>query len=136
MAITLTTASLTEVKGDGGYELIVEGSFTIGNRHRIHIGQNLATTADPACYSGKPGQGTIIYPHQEDKLRGYTPELDDSALLDDYDILVVDLDAPDSGALEEWLAVVPRDYDDRTFVLRQTLPPFYKTGARNMRALL
>lgn len=131
MAIVVAAVSPSIVPADGGYVLAITGTFPLGVRLNVHVGP-AGTTADPLAYSGRRGQGSIIYALSATTLRVFSPVLAPGQL---NTVLVKSLDSPDQDLLPASLQSVEPDYKTKVFSLRQPLPPFYKAGARNIEAV-
>ncbi|OGO08151.1 MAG: hypothetical protein A2Y61_00260 [Chloroflexi bacterium RBG_13_60_13] len=128
MAFSLTVANPDTLPEDGGREIRIEGSFELENRYEIHIGAG-GSPADPACHSGKVGQGTIIYPLTGGILRGYTPMITPGG---PYTITVVNQDTAEEHQLVGELTVTERQFWTSVYDLRRILPRFYRTGPRSI----
>ena len=128
MAFSLTSIDPVTFPEDGGHEIQVAGSFEAGREYRVHIGE-LGSTSDLACYSGKPEQGTTIYPWTTGILRAYSPVLTPNRTVS---VTVVDLDTLEEHTLTDVGTTVFRHYKSLVFSLRKVLPIFYKTGPRDI----
>jgi hypothetical protein len=129
MALTITAVSPTTIKEDGGYELEITGTFTLNNRHRVHIGNTKSTTDLPG-HSGKAGQGSIVYPKTTTTIKVFSPPL--SPVSDPYSVYIVDIDGGENDLLEDVINVEYLQYASSVFNIRSVLPPFYKTGPRSI----
>jgi len=128
MAFSLTSADPQTIPEDGGREIVIEGTFELENPYKVHIGSN-GSSVDPACYSGKPGQGSIIYPWTSGALRCYSPVLAPGG---PYTVTVVNQDTAEEHQLVAEVIVVERQFWTSVYDLRKILPKFYKTGPRNI----
>jgi len=128
MAFSLSAVDPGVVAEDGGREIQVQGSFELGNRYKVHLGAN-GSSADPACYSGKSGQGLIIYPWTSGALRCYAPV---TAPGGPYTVTVVNQDTAEEHQLVDEVTVTERQYYTSVYDLRKVLPPFYRTGPRRI----
>jgi hypothetical protein len=128
--ITIYALSRDHVDADGGQTLIIEGEFALdaGMPMRVHVGAT-GTVADPLCVSGVAGQGVTLYPVSPRRLRCFFPVLTPGG---PYDVYVRRTDMSRAILLADVITVLPRMYYSSVFGIRTVLPPFYKTGARNM----
>jgi len=128
MAFFVTAIDPAIFPEDGGHEIRVSGSFEDGHRYQVYIGE-LGSTSDLACYSGKPGQGNVIYPWTTGILRCYSPVLAPDRTVS---VTVQDLDTAEEHTLVDAGTTVFRHYKSLVFTLRKVLPIFYKTGPRDI----
>ena len=128
MAFSLTAVVPDDVPQDGGWEIEVQGSFELENPYKVHFGP-AGSAADPACQSGKPGQGQIIYPFSATVLRCYTPVVTPGG---PYTVTVVNQDTAESHQLADEMIVLKRQFWTSVYDLRRVLPVFYKTGPRKI----
>lgn len=128
--ITLYTLSRDHVDADGGQMLIIQGEFgpDTGKALNVHVGL-AGDYTDPQCVSGVAGQGTTIYPATSKKLRCFFPMLESGG---PYNVYVRRVDMTRAGLMAAVITVLPKMYYSAVFDLRTVLPPFYKTGPRNM----
>lgn len=136
MAISLVRINPDAVLGEGGVRLVIDGDFSgkLGVAYRVYVGPNGDDTDEP-CFSGKVGQGTIIYPLTKTEMRCYLPVL---AATDGspYDVYVENVETPaENDVLAGALTVLPKQYRTKVFGLRSVFPRFYFMGPRNMDAL-
>lgn len=129
MPVTLSSVDQDVVPRDGGYELTIRGTFTLG-LHRVHVGPNGDST-DPMCLSGKPEQVNDIYPLSTSLIRCYTPLLDVGAA----DVYVEEVSTSDDDVLSAPLTVIEPVWRSSSFDIRKVLPPNYKLGPRTMEQL-
>ena len=125
---TLTGVNISRIPENGGHEIQVQGTFEPPIRYWVYIGAT-GTIADTLCYSGKPGQGTIIFPFSPTVLLCYSPLL---APGKDVFITVKDLDEGSVLSLGDPIAVDYVQFYSTVFSIRKVLPPFYKTGPRSI----
>ena len=128
MAFSLTAATPASIPEDGGREIQIAGSFEKENPYKVHIGPNGAAS-DPACYSGKPGQGTIVYPWTSGILRCYMPVLTPGG---PYTVTVVNQSTAEEHKLLLEVTITERQFWTSVYDLRRSLPLFYKTGPRKI----
>lgn len=128
--ITILTLSRDHADADGGQMLMIEGDFTadIGQAMRVHVGP-AGDATDPACVSGIAGQGLTVYPVSSKKLRCFFPMLTPGG---PYNVFVRRMDMTRTGLVVAAITVLPQMYYSSVFDMRTVLPPFYRTGPRNM----
>jgi len=128
--ITLYTLSRDHADADGGQVLIIQGAFAldIGKAMYVHIGP-AGDYTDPLCVSGIAGQGQLLYPMSARKLRCFFPML---TLGGPYNVFVRRVDMTRTGLMAAAITVLPQMYYSSVFDMRTVLPPFYRTGPRNM----
>lgn len=127
-AFRLESMTPGAVHGDGGYPLDLFGEFLVGVPLTVHVGL-VGSTNDPLCYSGIPGQGYTIYATSAQRIRAYTPQLIPGL----YNVTVST--GVQSATLSQAVRVHPPEVRLGTLALRQVLPPFWKTGPRNLEHL-
>lgn len=128
MALTLTSISPTFIAYDGGHRLVLTGTFTVGHRHRVYIGET-GTTADAPCLSGVPGQGVDCYPVSATQLIVYSPCLPTKT---GHNALARDMVSAETALLSSVLAVQLASHYLTVFAVRSVLPPHWKTGPRSL----
>jgi hypothetical protein len=128
VAFSLSSVDPETVAEDGGRLIEITGSFELQNRYKVHVGPN-SSSADPACHSGKPGQGTIVYPLSAGLLRCYTPVVVPGGT---YTITVVNQDTAEEHQLATALTVVPRHFWTGVYSLRRMFPAWLRTGPRKI----
>jgi hypothetical protein len=129
VALTLTSVTPNTISTLGGHLLKIEGTFTIGHRYQVFIG-DIGSTVDPACYSGVPGQGSAIYPVTSAVLLAYSPAMAPSDPT--YKIGVVDLDGPEAALMPAAITVLKKQFYTAVYGLRKPLPPTWGLGPRSV----
>jgi len=131
--ITIYSISRSTADADGGQRLEIVGDFVdeFGVTYQIHVGP-AGDYTDPACYSGKPGFKQIIVPLNSTKLRGYLPPMTPGG---PYNVFVRRVDMTRTALIAAAITVMPKMYYSGVFGLRAILPPYYRTGPRNMENL-
>ena len=129
MAITVTSITPDRVGSDGGQLLTLVGTFVDGERYRIFIGKD--ATGYP-CYSGVPGQGNDLYSGAGVRLRCFVPAIPPRG---PYQLYLRSLDSLDEILVSVGLHVFPQDFKTKIFDFRRVLPPYWRTGPRNMETL-
>jgi hypothetical protein len=133
MAISLVEITPKAVLTEGGILFFVEGDFSgkLGVPFRVYVGPNGDDTDTP-CYSGVRGQGTVVYPLTEERMRCYLPVLPVTNG-SPHDVYVENVDTPsENDVLAGALDVLPAQYYTKVFGLRGVLPRNYAVGPRNM----
>jgi hypothetical protein len=128
MAFSLSSVSPTTLAENGGFEVVISGSFESGHRYQAFIG-DMGTTGDYPCYSGIPEQGNYLYKKADGTLVCYSPILQPEIL---QTLTVKDADTAETHQLVDAITVVYSTYYSSVFNLRQVLPKYYKTGSRNI----
>lgn len=126
MSFTLTSISPTTFPKDGGYKLTITGTFESNQPYRVHIGED-ETTGDAQCYSGKAGQGNIIYPVTSTILQCYSPLLLPPG---PYSVLVINTLTLEQHILSGVITTIHEQLESKIFTIRSILPNYYKTGPR------
>lgn len=129
MGFTLTNIIPNVIFNSGGHELVINGVFN-GGCFQVYIGDK-KDTSDLLCYSGKPGQGTLIYPIANTKLKVYSPRIISSGNCP-FSIYVVNTVNGQARILSNVLTVVETQFYTSVYALRKVYPPHYKTGSRNI----
>ena len=132
MSFSLTDVNRERVPENGGHELQVLGAFEVGKGYLVFVGDT-GSANDYPCYSGKPDQGNIIYPWTSGILRCYTPLLPPGLTLK---VTVKDATSPETHTLDDVLTVDYQFYHSTVFGIRKVLPPFYKTGPRDIELIV
>ena len=127
--ITIDSLSRIDADGAGGQLLDVVGDFAgeFGKAYQIHIGP-AGDYTDTACFSGIIGSPRILYPMNDVRLRGYLPPLTEGV----YNVYVRRVDMTRATLLSGVMSVRPPMFYTSVFDLRMSLPPYYKTGPRNI----
>lgn len=127
--ITLLGVTPTEIAEDGGYQIDIEGDFSnvLGQDIEVFIGPN-GDEQDTLCYSGIPGSPTTVTALSPSLLRAYSPRLD----LGLQSIFVRTVDESAAGLLENSITVFKRGFETSVFDMRRVLPPWYRTGPRQI----
>jgi len=131
MTLALDSVDLTTVARDGGYRIVLSGTFELDKPHRVHIG-SAGDSSDPLCFSGKPGQAYNAKPFSETELKPYTPRMEIGG---PYTITVIRGDTLETDQLVDAITAVPEDYKTTVFDLRKVFPPHYFMGPRSMELL-
>lgn len=128
--ITITALSRYMADANGGQMLVIEGDFIpdFGKGLHVHVGP-AGDATDPKCLSGIAGQGTVLYPANATKLRCFLPVMPAGG---PYNVFVRRVDMTRTTLLLAAMTVLPKMYHSAVFDLRTVLPPYYKTGPRNM----
>lgn len=129
----ISAVSPDRVASDGGYRLVVTGTFTVGRPMRVYLGET-GTSADALCYSGKIGQGSIVYAQSATTLWCYTPRLPVGRLLR-VTVIEVTEAANQSEAVDVTLRVRQPDYKTSVFSLRHPWPKEFLVGPKNLEQL-
>jgi hypothetical protein len=132
MTISITGVTPDTVPADGGYLLKISGEFPIGERLNVHIG-TVGDATDPKAYSGKAGQGDVIFSATGDLVRCHTRLLDPGIT---YKLYVKSLDSVDEDTLDAALTAVVQDFKSSVFSMRKALPPWYRAGPRGIDLVL
>lgn len=114
----------------GGTKIEVTGDFEadLGRAMYFYVGPNGDDT-DTRCLSGTAGNSFEIFPLNSTKLVFYLPVL---AVGGPYHVFGERVDGTDDDLLSGVLTIVKSYFNSFTFTMRSVLPPFYKTGPRNM----
>lgn len=128
MAFSLTTVDRSYLPEDGGYKLVISGSFEFGHNYRVHIGTT-ESTSDPTCYTGIAGQGVIIVADNTIQLICYSPIVPVETTLS---VFVIDVDTSEDHTLSGVLESTHRQFAAKVFAYRKVLPLFYRTGPRQL----
>lgn len=136
MALLITEILPEKVSTEGGTRVSISGDFEgkVGTGFRVHVGPNGDDT-DPLCYSGVPGQGTVIYPVSSSEMRCYLPVLEPTDGSPHSVYVEQVTDELENATLVDVLTVLPAQFYSRVFELRSVFPPFYRMGPRNMTTL-
>jgi len=129
MALTITEVSPVKVPPNGGFKLLLTGTFLIGHRYAVYIG-DVGSTVDPICFSGIPGQANDIYPLSATTLRAYTPALVPNAV--PYHVAVLDLDTLEAFLFPDSITVQKKGFVNSVYAMRKPQPPIYRTGPRGI----
>ena len=129
MTLTVTEITPSTIPEDGGYLAQVKGTFTMGHRYAVYIGDT-GSTVDPACYSGTPEQGAVIYPVTPTVMRVYTPVLAPSPA--PYHVAVLDLDTSEADLLPDVVTVLKKSFYLSVYGLRKPFPPTWGVGPRRI----
>lgn len=129
MAFSLTSIDPTIIPADGGYLLEISGTFVMGHRYRVYVGDT-GSIADPICYSGVRGQANDVYPVNVSLLRAYSPRMASDASA--YTVLVIDVDTLEAHILASALTADKPQFYSTVFAVRAVQPPHYKTGPRSI----
>ena len=126
----LTSINIDKTIARGGTRIEVTGDFSdeLGRAIYFYVGPN-GNDTDSRCLSGTAGNIFEIFPLNETKLVLYTPSL---AVGGPYHIFGEREDGVDDDLLSGVLTIVESYFNSFTFTIRSVLPPFYKTGPRNM----
>jgi len=135
MAFSISSVSPGQILADGGHAIVVTGSFEAGHQYRGHM-CDLGTTDDPACYSGKPGDGNIVSPTPSevggslDTLTVYSPRVtpDSSA----YDIVVIDVDTYEVHLLSGVIEAVKKQFFSTVYSMKRLYAPKFYVGPRTI----
>lgn len=135
MSFTIASVSPSQVLSDGGHEIVIVGAYEAGHRYRVHLG-DLGSTGDPACYSGIPGQGNIVYPKASvlggslDTLTVYSPRVNSSDSA--YSITVMDYDTAEAHILSSSVTAEKNQYFTTVYAMKHVQNPKYYLGARDI----
>lgn len=128
MTLALDSVDRTTVARDGGYRIVILGTFELDKPHRVHIG-SAGDSSDPLCFSGKPGLAYNAKPFSVTELKPYTPRMEIGG---PYTITVIRGDTLETAQLVDAITAVAEDYKSAIFDLRRLLPPHYRVGPRSM----
>lgn len=131
MAVVVTSVDRATVFADGGYLIVLTGTFPLDTKLRVYIG-TAGNTTDPQCVSGKAGQGKDVYALTTTTLRAYTPVMPAGG---PYKIFVVAPDLGENGTLNAAITAVAPDFKSSVFSMRSVMPPRYATGPRTIDAV-
>jgi hypothetical protein len=123
MAFSVAAASPTEIAGDGGKKVTLEGTFELGNPYTVYFGTSVNA---PAAYSGVPGQKATVYPDAEGDLVLYSPPLAAGV----HSMLVVNTDTSEEHVLPGAITVRAEQFFTEVFCYRKLMPSLYRTGPR------
>jgi len=132
MAFSLTSVSPSTISCEGGKLLTITGTFVTTHRYCVYVGET-ETTADPVCYSGVVGQGSVIYPTNATTLKVYLPYLVDAVASGNlYSVLVVDIDTLETHLLSEVIAAAPKQFYSLVYAYRKVMHEDFKVGPRGI----
>ena len=128
--ITIYQISRDHADANGGQQLLIDGVFAVdfGKAMSVHVGP-AGDYTDPLCVAGVAGQATTVYPLSARKLRCYLPPLTPGG---PYKLYVRRVDMTRAIVIPDAITVLPAMYYSGVFDIRTVLPPFYRTGPRNM----
>lgn len=118
------------VEDDGGYDIsigVISGIWPDGF-YRIHLGPT-GTEADPLCYSGVGGQGSLIEARDQSAVFVSPPILGAAV----HNVLVIGVEAPFRRLTPAAVTYVRRNLRSGIFAFRRILPPRFLTGPRAIR---
>jgi len=129
----LTSIDIDKTIARGGTRIEVTGVFTedLGRAMYFYVGPN-GNDTDTRCLSGIAGNSFEIFPLNETTLVLYLPPL---AVGGPYHIFGERVDGTSDDLLSGVITIVESYYNSFIFTMRSVLPPFYKTGPRNMSML-
>ena len=130
MALALTSVSPTTVPCDGGYAVVLTGTFVLGTAYRVTFGIGVTGATGEAEGYSPSGNGSTVYPTSTTSLTVRTPELSAGDVVDVYIEEVVTPATNDT--LLAQLAVVDPDIKNLVFQMRRSFSPRYKVGDRNI----
>lgn len=129
MAFSVSSVNRDRVPEDGGHEIEITGVFEAGHGYEVYVGDT-GSISDYPAYSGRPGQGNVVYPRQGlTVLRCYTPRLPPGYTVS---ITIKDKDSPESHKLTGALVVDYQQFRSTVFGMRKVFPIFYKIGPRDL----
>jgi len=130
-APTITSVSPQIFAGNGGYKIVLTGTFELDTPYRVHVGP-VGDATDPACYAGT-GLANDATSKDGTTLTVYLPEMAPGGV---YPVFVMERDAPaTNGSLVDAVIAVNRDYSTSLWQMKSLFAPNRVMGSRNMAQL-
>lgn len=129
MALAITAVSPDVVPSNGGYELVLTGTFDLDTPYRVTLGFPVTGAVGEAQAYQPSGQGKTALADNSTTLTVYSPELEAGNIVDVY---VEEAATPATNStLSGKLSVVDPDFKTLSFQMRTLFPPKYKLGPRD-----
>lgn len=127
--LSLASADKSRVEDDGGYGVILAGTFKDAPA-AVHLVNDFTAQAYP-CYGGRSGHGYAPHPLTPDTLSLATPVVPPGWYRFEVTQGVSSVNSA-AAPVPFHLEVVRRQWRSRVFSLRGVFPPWYRFGARNL----
>lgn len=130
-APTLTSVSPSVVPSNGGYPIVLTGTFELEMPYRVHVGPN-GDTSDPVCFAGA-GLGNDAVSPDGTTLSVNTPEMVSGT---GNDVYVQERDTPSNNdTLADGVLAIDRDYSTSLWSMKALFAPNRRMGPRSMAML-
>lgn len=126
MAVALASISPTVIPSNGGYALVITGTFDLETAYHVHLGSDAAALI---CHAG-PEKTNEVFSLDGTTILCYAPE---GTAGDATDVYVEESVTPATNdTLPEALILIDRDYSTSLWAMKSLFPPNRPMGPRSI----